>query len=1385
MGLHLPPELGAEIAALAKPGPEAGWGETVARLAAVEEHLRRSAAELVSTARARALDVARWGGLTAKRLAEFERRLPDAEAAAREGRTADALETIQRELATGLPEALERRRAIREEAGRLRSAAEEVGAPTRELDAALAQDQDAAVARWPETTGEVQKAANELGDTVRERSVQALESLKGTLGGLSEYGVDPSAARTEVEAALARVADLTPVEIGPVLKAARSSAEEPIVTVVAGLLDEVRPRLAGARRLGRDPTEVFGAMNRAREALRLKIYSEALAASQEALEKVRRLTQDVDAARDELTALEEMVGRFRRAGFSSGPADSGLGKIRDRIERGEVDEARQALATAVRNLGKEALAFFLERWSAVDQAREFAESRGFGPEDAASALGKARELLDGGDLSAGAEGVAHVESELRAAAAPYVARRIEEMQQGFLEIGDEALTGPVRRLLADTDVTLRVKEDLPRAIESLKKAEREFQAVFAAQASAFVEGLEAEVRVLESMGGAGDEIQRQIDEIQQIFNLGDFVKASRASQELKARAQEQQQLRSEEAISHAKLSLVELETMGLDLTKLRTELDAAQDLARDGKHLDAYRTASELETRATASRGAAGGVLERFTEVDRVLADLRSQGADLAPFVEPLRKAREAFRALSFDVARQGAVRVEDAARAELARLDTLRQANEIGLLLDEGRRFSAPLEPFATRLEKLKTELATGAPEATRTALATLHEELLAVLRPHLDEHLRAVEHDLDLARSVGVPLEPIVAQVAEARRRIALPVPTGAASLLDEARAALVATRGFVEQAEKAVRRAHDVLAQAEVLRVDLASLRPKVEHLEKLLAARDFARTIELGGTTEREIAQATYQHVSKIVAGFQASVTQLRRAGANTSIAENLLHQARAELDDGHPVEALQLAARSEGELERVDLQQRIAEGALAAIERAVARSKQEGIRLPRAEDALDATRAAFGRGDFLEVLEQSISVSEAVAEGRDGKRRAEAAIQAAERQIKETSELGAEPGDAAARLAEAREEAAAGHFAEAIRLSGEATEQGRWAIERMFSAPVSELRAEVETAKAAGLAREVGPLDETMTEAEEALRAGAWPKVRAALNRAETASKGLYKEVVEARLREIEATAGAGARPSEAEAARRKTLRGELGRLEPKRDLKGALQLLATELETVRAERQESITKAMAEFKDRLWIGERLGLDTTPVMQAFSEARGALEAGRFDPAEESLAKAREMLDETAKGPLTRRRKELETEVTFAEEGLHVAVGPVKARLKEADRLLQSGAITEAGKIVLKAVEEVNQRKALHRELTNLHYLLDAALSRASELGVDASEARRLLAESLRLRESDYPAALEKAREALRTLRDRGVTVTDTAAPATSSGILSPFRRSPPG
>lgn len=1378
-GSPLPPEGQALLEELRRPAEGQPWGETAGKLARLDAAIVEAENAFSAKIRTRASEMLDWAGEPADRRADLEQRFRGAMEPIHRGEVGAAVDGLNAAIREGLPTAVARREAARQAGAALSVIARELGIPSTDVEAALGADAEAAPLDWVESVGRVERESQKVADSMRERVGQTLESLRATLDSLREFGVDPAPNLGRLAELATQVPTAGPGELPKLLESARALTEEPVVEIVAGLLDEVRPRLVEARRLGRDPSEVFQAMNRAREALRLKIYSEALAASQEALDRVTDLTQDLDGARSEAASLQTLLDRLAAAGFPATPYREPLARALHQLERVDLAPARALLNETVRKLGSEAVDHFTKQLAELAGLVEVARERGFLPEGFEEGLAKARGLLADGEVAEAGELLSESEVRLRTAAGPYVARRVEEMEKGFEEFPEKSLVAPVRLLLADTDVHLRVKEDLAASLESLRRAEREFSAIFAAHASALVEGLEDERRTLEAMGGAGDELQRQIDEVQQIFNMGDFVKASKASQEIRNRAHQQMLLRSEEAVSHAKLALVEIGKMGLDAPKLRTGFEEAQASAKEHRYAEGYQRAVAVEHDATKLRHEAQRVLDGLDATSELWQTLQRAGVAVDGYRDGIAQAKQRYQALEFEGALAVLGQLDAQLRRERDGAEARRLLGEAELLFQDARRISVSIDPLLARSNALTSRAQGAAAAELLPEVQLLHRELIAALRPVLEEHLRSIERDLEVAQSSGVEVPKVVEMLGDARRRLAAPLPTGVAERLDAARAQLAETRGFFEHAERLTKRARDALSEAELAHAESGSFRGRIEELEGLLARREYARTIELAGGLEREIAQATYHHVSKTLAGFQGMVARLRMEGSDTTVAENLLRQARTALEDGHPLEALQLAGRSEGELELAELQVRIAQGSLSAVEHRLTEIAMEGVVTAAAQPLLVRARGSLEAKRYPEVLELSMEASDVLAQLKTAFRRSRDALDSAERQIQEADRFGAETMEAVTPLQEARADHARGAYPEATERAREASEKARWAIERVYGAGIAEIRRYLETGRKVGLLNEldavIGPLD----DAEAALKSRDWAHASERMERAREASFHALDAALAARVAALEPLY---TEPEPVPAQELEARRAVAERVEAERGQHAYERAFATlEEEQRRAaeRRRQDLARRLTDLKDRIWVGEKLGVDTTPVMELLSEARLALEGSNFASIPELAQRADRALGTILLPRVADRARDLQTEVVFAQEGLHVLLGPIPDRMAEVERLRSAGDAVAAGRLLLAQEEELNQRKSMHRELLNLHYLIDAALSKASERRLDASEARKLLDESIRARAADYAAALEKARAALALLQ---ALVKDSEG-SSPPPMLWPFKRPP--
>lgn len=626
-------------------------------------------------------------------------------------------------------------------------------------------------------------------------------------------------------------------------------------------------------------------------------------------------------------------------------------------------------------------------------------------------------------------------------------------------------------------------------------------------------------------------------------------------------------------------------------------------------------------------------------------------------------------------------------------------------------------------------------------------------MLVPVLEENLKSVEEDYEIARRSGVEMGAMSGLLAEASRRVALPVPVGAAERIEEARTQLSQTRGLVEHAERGVKRVEEAFGQAELLKLATPSLRERVGALEAQLKDGQFARTIDLAGPLEQEILQLTSQHLTRTIAGLNGLVARARQDGVSTTASENLLARAKDALQRGRPMEALQLAAQSEGEIERVGLQTRVARGALEAIDGRLARFSAERIRSPRGAAIADEARGAFAHGEYSRVIELSLEASELLDQTREVHRHAEEALEFATAQVHQALGMGAEPTEVSALLQRARDAAGAGDYATALTTAREATELSWWAIERRYASAIAEVRALLGSGPSASPS-DSGSANALLSDAEASLQAKEWVKAGELVDRARTLTYEQLDGQIGMRLRALRPGRSTGTAVEEGEADRLRQWEAALEEARSRRAYPEMLHLIEEEERRGEDSRRSRLETRVSELKDRLWVGERLGLDTTPAMERFSEARMALDQGRLDAVEGTVQEGNASLDSLIREGISNRSKQVETELLYARDGLRVRIGDMAEQLGSVDAIAQEGRLVDAGRVLLSVEEDLNQRKSLHRQLMNLHYLIEAALRRASDAHLDSGESRRLFEASIRESATNYAEAIAKARAALK-------------------------------
>jgi hypothetical protein len=1271
--------------------------------------------------------------------------------------------SLELQLEELLPEAMGRWKALRTECEELVRLARDLGVASGGLEQQLQATANARplgletyAGRLAEERSRVEASIRQILEVKFDDYRQVLEELGSEGDGQEEY-----------LKALASVSERVPnargMELSTLLGEGLQAVQAPVVSLVASCFDEARPLMAEARRLGRNTIPLVQEMNRAREGLRTLEFRPAIKAARHVLEAASELVADVQAAREDLDAFRELLARLSASGMRTTELEGYGRRAEEALGQNLLDKVREALDEGIRMVGREALPYLRGRLSTAGTLLSRLEKRGLPVQPYFLKLEEIRRTFEEGLFPEAAEGVFKLFAEVRLATLPILSTRLEELRQALEKLPEGPGRMELRRSLAESDLALKVKEDLESALANLEAAEKGLGEAFARESEHLVSELEDERRRLEELGVGTEEAQREIALVRQIFSLGDFLRGSQASQEIRSRILQQQLVRAEEAISRAKFSLVELGKMGLEPASLRTALGEATDRVRAGQYPEAFHHALQVREEAVRLKGTAQDVLDATVRVADLMVALRKAGVDPETFREfapRLDQARAAYQRLDFEKARA----LSEEVRGELERISSrregLHEAEDLARLLEGARLLGIDDPVWEGSLTELREMLGTAqAPEAL-DRLKELREAMRETLRGTLEEQLQGLESDLRSARALGMDTRGEEAALREAYRRLSEPLPLGVAEIIDRSRREFFQSRGFREQGVATLKRAREAVSQAEMVRAPVGDLKARLEALDAPAGeGAELSERLEAARQLTQEALELTQSQVAKTLNNFQSMINRAKMEGALTMVAENLLVQARSLLGAGKPLEALQLASRSEAELERVELQHALASNALITLETKLEDAERSHISSPQAREELERAKDLLARGDYAGVLERTMEGGDRLLAAQQGRREALTALDRTSQYLGTLEVLGEGIQGLRGLVEEGRRHFDQGRYREAKEAAEAAYEQGRSALEALLDSRRREVEAVYSEARSL-YPDQFGEAHDPLAPAQEALVRQDWAGALRALGEAEAQARTRASSLAEEEIRALEAQwAQEPVQDPREEAIRQETLRAARAAVADHRlaEVRPALERGRQE---ALALRRQALEREISALEERVLLGERLGVDTTPVMEVFSEAKMELAAGNLA----SSASCRKRTEETLEGLLRQRLPEvlqsLNSETAFAKEGLGVEVGPVEALLSRVEGQQSAGEVYAAALGLVEAEAELNRRRGLHHRLTNLQYMVEAALGQAESGNADVGRLRERLKEALTLRSEDYERALRATQELLEEVRGLG-------------------------
>lgn len=886
---------------------------------------------------------------------------------------------------------------------------------------------------------------------------KVLADTQGIVRTAGEIGAETAKAQSLVERAEHDASQDEFEKALNALKLAHAEAERALQRNLDGSSAKFAALLERAERIGTPTASARERFEAAERAIKEDRFAEGAAAAQEGMQILAKAQFDRLAL-----VMSQSRSKFMDAinlGADVSAAKDFMNRARIAAQKGDFEQAFSFVEKADRELDRVVSKFRDAETQIRDLYRVLAEAETLGVKTAAAraALDAARSSLQEKNVARTAGTVRKAQAELERAEYERTKEVVEEAE-GVLSSGErmagdlsaaskmleEAMAatkekeyrraidrGIRARALAEDAIRGRIQADLDGLRESLEflgedaagvrglipKAEgaltaNDLEGAFAyiGQAHKIAEGKTRDraVDLAETLKMAttlGRDLGDDVTELEGVLNDANAAVSASRFPEILGMSDRISKVLGAASESHFGL----LKRRVLDVKNVPDVFEDGRELLKRAKialgvedYSSAYRLMMDCSERASQALDQYRRTHNAISSAAALVAEARKREVDVSKVLEMLLEAKKAFERQDFEKALDWANR----SKTETEKLMILYSSAQKILLsrerIDLAGRLGVEAPHLKDMLDRAKEAMKSKDYPKALTLAEKSEREIADLIRDKVAGLLSTAEGVI--ATMDEVDLSAVEEKIGRSRQHLNAAEWSQGADLALGARDDLEKLMRLGQEADLAIQKARDLIAEVEAMNLDAPSARKTVEKAERAYKAGRFADALELATKAMDELGTERDENVARMMKTFEEAIAKARREGVDTRTADRRLEKARELLASGQYRQALSLAMQAEGEAERIGLQQDMASKAIQTAEKKISGFVRP---IPDVESIVAEAKDAFDAGDYVKALDLAIQSGDEFTHVREATEEAMEVRTTAENLVKVAFEIGAD------------------------------------------------------------------------------------------------------------------------------------------------------------------------------------------------------------------------------------------------------------------------------------------------------------------------------------------------------------------------------------------
>ncbi|MDH4123533.1 MAG: hypothetical protein OEV21_05585 [Thermoplasmata archaeon] len=856
-------------------------------------------------------------------------------------------------------------------------AAEDMGADVSKLKEYVTKARELLDSKdFDEAMSYARRAQNETDKSVSGKIYDEIRKIKEDVRVVRKHGGDVDQVNTLLESANKAMREKDIAIATQYFDKAQHSLKETQFKLVLQAISKSKDNFVLAKKLKLDISGPIVQLNGAREKLQKGLFEEAMDSAEQAEKDIDNILSSFRNAQDGIEKLAAMIKEVEESGIEIPPEISDFEQAKKALTMRDFAQANEKAKD-----GAESIQKFLKKTSAdkiayADDLIAVTEQLGIDNAQAKSSLKEAREELTNQNPIESIK-KAHESVTLSNSSCREILSDTISALEAFL---DECSKSFDVKEYKDGLVEARQLVEYSQFVDALSKiadVKEGFEKRGAEECKRLIGDAEIKINELEAAGADASDLRLMISKADEAYQKGQYENAVATAKEAVEDAEEELEKSAHQALFTLKKVLDDAKSDSVDTTKWRAFFKQSKELLDSGESYSSYQISQRVLTEITQFTKDRQSTVSRINRCQELLAEAAKNKIDVSNPSALIEKAKAALSSLDIEMAKSHLDEAEKSVESSMGMYLSAKLIIALKSSVEFAERESLSIGEAKELLDDAKASMKVRQYQAALESAKKARAIIDTSFGSKVDEEISLLKSLIADAKNVGVDVTRPEKLLGEAQDNLDGGDYENSLKSVLLARNEIDQIRDLSSKSAIELRIAKERIRDAEAIGIDMSSPRETLDQAVDSLNSHKYAIAFELARKVAVQALEHMKENLQDLLDNLEKRIDKVESEGLAIGDSKAILEEARNFFNSSGFPEAIKQIMSCENELDRADLQFRIAQGSLEVARKRIADAEKDMLIVTRAKKVFEEAETAMKDKEFPKVIELSISIGDEI------------------------------------------------------------------------------------------------------------------------------------------------------------------------------------------------------------------------------------------------------------------------------------------------------------------------------------------------------------------------------------------------------------------------